>query len=993
MMTAQATPPSADFTSLLASTLSPDQKSRQAAEQHLQQASAMPGFMGALAHILSSATQPVPIRQSAAVYLKNFIDKHWIPDDDESDPVQIGSSEKDAIKSQMLALMIHTASLPQVHKQLRECLHSLVRWEFPEKWLPLVDQMSQSLSSESSVISGLTALFEVFSWKGYDNDALTEELHARFAPTLLDLAQKGLSAGTEQGHAVARWVCKCFRAAVQFRFSYPLLGHYGVWHELFCAIIALPTNGVKVQDMDDLEEMSLFRLKKAALQAQNRVFGRYGIAKKTSTQEQVQAFSQTYLPSLAPAVLQLNLKLIEDYLNSKAIVTDSMFMLLCDLLEDAVGCKPLWKSGLSSHALPIIQHFLFPRVCFSADEQEEWESDPVEFVRSRLDPYEEYESPSTVSLNLIVSMVKKHKKSLLHGLFAFLNGLLPSNNPQSSVQRQEGALRILGSLIKTIDKALKQTGHLVDSLLLPILSSPSNPLLQMRAAWALEQFSTDVHLPRDVSVKAFLVCFDVLKTTQDLPVKVQCAITIGSLLDEEAVQMAAAPCVLPMMELILDLTNSIDIEALSALIEKLVNMYATDLAPYAAQLGQQLVNTFMRMLPASVPAEQDFEFDGAERMMSAIGLLRALSTLASAMSSNDEIIAQLEVLFVPMLVSVFEKRIMDVYDESFTLACEITFYRKRIAHEGYWRLYELIFALAERPCGLDHISDICTLLDNYVTYASAHILANAKWASQLFSLIQRILSGSESSYLDEYNYVCTVVTSLFLSQPTGLPAASIIPLLDHRLSIEVHEQSDNSIGKLLQVYLSILFHYHQPAILQTLKPQFWEQLVKQSRHFTRVFDKKLVICGLAPILDQLPTVHVLQVYLSAVETLPKAVERRQKLAEQDQDGDDDSVSDQGFYSSSEGELDMDSEEEKPAKGGNGESISEWSDEGDDESFGGDDDEGDEIWEEEFNVETPLDHLDVAQVVQATLPKLARHAPLFDQLPYDQRLFLNTLFPH
>jgi importin-7 len=982
-------------------TLSPDQSVRVAAEKQLAHiASSLPNFSTDLLSFLLHGDYDLALKQAAAVYLKNHVEEGWSKE-------AISSEEKQVFKEMIVPAMIRCQNQVPVHKQLRECVHRMVREEFPGKWPSLVDQIQQCLTDGSSTISGLIVLYEVIAWKGYDNDPVTEEIHARFSPLLLHIAQSALKLASEEGYSIIRWVLKVFRAAVLFSFSYPLLHHFDPWNHLFCEIISLPTPAMYLPSGEDdkgedLEDTGFWKMKEWAFICQNKVFSRYGNEKKSCSSTAAIEFQKRYLHTYAASVFTVNMRLIESIISKTAFTPECIFIELCEYLQTAVKCNELWKkSGLKSHMQQIIQLFLFPKVCFSQEDYEEWRDDPVEFIRSNLDPYEEYETASTSALNLISDTVRARTKTVFEGLLVFINTTLhDSQHPE----RQEGALRMLGSLVSQIKKnehLSSQVNHLVSQLIFPLLSGNQViPYLKMRAAWTLEQFATDFNFDDQIALQAFHVLFNNLSNKNDLPVRVQSVLAISSLMDVDAVQKAIeGQSALKLTELVLDLANQVELESLGSLIEKLVTMYSEDLAPFSSQLAQQLAGTFVRMINTvhSTDNEGNLDFETTDKMMTAIGIIRALVALVESMSANKTIMLSLSLVIGPLVSEIFSRRVVDVYDETFELLLQLTFHLKSIP-DHLWDLFDLMFSVFEIS-GIEIISDFTSVLDNYISYGSAKISSTPAYLQKIVLLCQKVLSREDSSCWDEFNSICIVLESLFLNNQHILSLDDIkvmISLLEKRLTVEIKDGSKASIIHLLEVFLSILIS-HQQSILPHLPSLFWEQLVLRQKNFTRVHDKRLIITALSSVLPFLNDSKVLEVYVEAVMTLSDAMKKRQKLI--DESGSDDSDLDDDYYYTNDSDYDsIDSGADEGQEGitsrssskmeqdaGSDSSSYNWSDSEFDDFDDGSDDE---ILEENLGTETPLDHIDVSSLIKASV-KGVDHS-VINGMSEEKKEFFKTL---
>jgi hypothetical protein len=90
----------------LASTLTPNQQERQAAEAALKSLQTVQGYLTALFTVVSSVEAKPEVRQAGAIYFKNLVLKHWDnrPDRDAEDPdaVIFAEEEKASVRALLL---------------------------------------------------------------------------------------------------------------------------------------------------------------------------------------------------------------------------------------------------------------------------------------------------------------------------------------------------------------------------------------------------------------------------------------------------------------------------------------------------------------------------------------------------------------------------------------------------------------------------------------------------------------------------------------------------------------------------------------------------------------------------------------------------------------------------------------------------------------------------------------------------------------------------
>ncbi|CDO76999.1 hypothetical protein BN946_scf184298.g26 [Trametes cinnabarina] len=131
----------AELPSLLLASLNPS--TRKQAEQTLQQLSVQPGFLTHLLSLVLQSSQDRAVRLAASVYLKNLIKSRW-----EDDEPPIADADRVALREALVPAMIQlsNASDKAVRAQVAESISLIAKVDFPESWPDLADKLVMSLS-------------------------------------------------------------------------------------------------------------------------------------------------------------------------------------------------------------------------------------------------------------------------------------------------------------------------------------------------------------------------------------------------------------------------------------------------------------------------------------------------------------------------------------------------------------------------------------------------------------------------------------------------------------------------------------------------------------------------------------------------------------------------------------------------------------------------------------------------------------------------------
>nr|VWP01251.1 Succinate-semialdehyde dehydrogenase (EC [Ganoderma boninense] len=179
----------AELPSLLLASLRPD--SRKHAEQSLHSLSLQPGFLTHLLSLVLQSAQDRAVRLAGSVYLKNLVKSRW--DDDEP---PIAEADRAALREALVPAMIQLSnpSDKAVRAQVAESISLVAKCDFPERWPDLVDKLTVSLSDSNFEINVgvLETAHSIFRpWRAETrSDALFTEINyvlTRFTNPFLSL--------------------------------------------------------------------------------------------------------------------------------------------------------------------------------------------------------------------------------------------------------------------------------------------------------------------------------------------------------------------------------------------------------------------------------------------------------------------------------------------------------------------------------------------------------------------------------------------------------------------------------------------------------------------------------------------------------------------------------------------------------------------------------------------------------------------------------------
>ncbi|KAF9027107.1 Cse1-domain-containing protein [Hymenopellis radicata] len=131
-----------ELPSLLLSSLNP--ATRKQAEQQLDALSVQPNFLALLLSLVLDQSQDRAVRLSASVYLKNITKLKW-----EEDVQPLRENDKASLRSQLVPAMLALSNPADkaIRAQVAESVSLIAALDFPTKWPDLIQQLVASLSA------------------------------------------------------------------------------------------------------------------------------------------------------------------------------------------------------------------------------------------------------------------------------------------------------------------------------------------------------------------------------------------------------------------------------------------------------------------------------------------------------------------------------------------------------------------------------------------------------------------------------------------------------------------------------------------------------------------------------------------------------------------------------------------------------------------------------------------------------------------------------
>lgn len=758
----------------------------------------------------------------------------------------------------------------------------------------------------------------MFRWRSNNRrDGLDNIIKTTFE-TLLHIGEGLVVEDHELAGDMTRMVLKIYKSVIWLELSPELqkMSSLVSWGQLLLKIITkqLPDEAVS-QDREARESYIWWKAKKWAYFCLDRLFSRYGDPTQLGGQaaQDYSEFAKMFSTTFAPEILKCYLSQVQNWAaNAEAHwLSPRALYFIGAFLDNSVKPKPTWAI-LKDNVDSLVEHFVFPQICQTSDDLELWESDPREYINKRIDVYDDFFSPDVAAVNFLVSCCSRKKSTCFLHTLEFANKELVHYAELSMASKQpirkEAALRMVGSVAHIILKDNSSVKPLMEqffvSHVFPEFDSPHG-YLRARACEMMNRFADLEFKDQQNLARAYQGVMKCL-TESELPVRVEAALALQPLIRQDFIHDSMVTNIPQIMRVLLQLSNEIDIDSLSNVMEEFVEVFANELTPYAVELAEQLRDNFMRIMQEAAEngggtAEEGFGWDNIDdKSLAALGILNTIGTLILSLENTLETLGRLEETVLPVLNLVLQHEIIDLYAEVFEIIDSCTFAAKAIS-PTMWGVFQTLYTTFS-VSGADYIDEMLPCLENYITFGPDMLASNRDYQAMVFDIIQSVFVNDRLGVQDRL--AVTKLAQMFLLNLRGHIdhyLHSLMAIILGRLS-NPKEPKIGSYRLYLIETLVTAIYYNPAAGLQFLESNggttaFFNLWLSSLGLFIRVHDKKLVILTILSLLalpmEAIPEsvrpgwTMLSTALLDVFSTYPEALARREaaqkKLTTEDSD--------------------------------------------------------------------------------------------------------------
>ncbi|KAK0725706.1 armadillo-type protein [Lasiosphaeris hirsuta] len=1000
--------------SCIIATLDADADVRRRAELQLKQAEEQPGFTDVLLDLVQSE-QNVNLQLPTVIYLKNRVNRAWQRQEHYPTESVIPEDAKARFRDRLLPILAGSPNL--VRHQLVPILQRVLHFDFPERWPTFMDYTIQLLNTNEapSVLAGLQCLLAIcraYRFKANDGDSrahFDKIIEASF-PRLLVICNELVNQESDEAGEMLHIALKSYKHATWLELSDHLrqgpvnLG----WCTVFLQTVSKPIPAsAMVEDPPERERHHWWKAKKWAYFNLNRLYIRHGspqaFAEKTN--EGQARFAKEFTAQVAPEILKHYLQEIEKWVAKTVWLSRPCLSYTIVFMDECIRPKEMW-THLKPHLTNLVTHFIFPVLCLSEDDVEKFDDEPEEYLHRKLNFYEEVSSPDVSATNFLVTLTKARRKQTFE-ILKFINEVVNQYElaPEGEKNHiaKEGALRMIGTLAPVIlgkkSPIADQVEYFIVRYVFPEFTNQQG-FLRARACDTVEKFEQLNFKEQNSLLTIYRHILDCMADPK-LPVRVTAALALQPLIRHDIIRTSMQQSIPTIMQQLLKLANEADIDALANVMEDFVEVFATELTPFAVALSEQLRDTYMRIIRELLENNEkrddlDNEYGDFldDKSITALGVLQTIGTLILTLESTPDVLLHIEGVLMPVIQVTLENKLYDLYNEVFEIIDSCTFAAKQIS-PTMWRAFELIHTTFKSGAEL-YLEDMLPALDNFVQYGTPQLIQSPQYVEALFEMVSDMFIDGKVGGVDRI-CACKLAEAMMLSLRGHIDncALGFITMAMGVLSTQDVKVKSYRIHLMEMVINAI---YYNPILsLQILETHGWTNKFfslwfGSMEAFTRVHDKKLCIMAIVALLninaEQVPASvsvgwpRLLQGITILFTSLPAALKNREEALKDDfhlensnygydEDEDEEWNDDEANWNAEE-----EAEESNDAKDESTAYLEFLNEEA--QKFGNTEPDysEEELGEDSVLLESPLDKVDPYSVFRVSLLKLQQEQPQF-----------------
>lgn len=837
-----------------------DPELQKEAEQELDKIFKIIDFAPSILKVVTNDQVQHATRQAAAIYFKNMVTNYWeenFKTSEENLQFAIHENDKTFIRGVIVEAICRTPKL--LRSQLSTAFQTICKADFPLKWPNLADQVLERLNSNSieEFGAGLVVLYQLckcYSYKKAEECEARNEVLKVAMPLLYARMVQILNDQTDSVVEIRKLMLKIFHSVTQYFYPLDTIPNEAcqLWFVVCQNILEqeLPPMVAQLDDDDERAACVWWKIKKWASRIMHRLFERFGSPGNTisSTYDKFAAwFLKTLaIPGMISCLATLEKKRQGQFIAPRVLQHTLQYTTIC------VNHSVCWLK-LKAQLSMLVQEVIFPLLCFSKEDEELWNDDPLEYIRTKFDIFEEFYSPVNAAETLLILACTKRKEVLPQTL-QFAVGVL-THSPPVEPQKREGALRLIGCLADVLLKKKMYKVQVENMLITQVIPQFGSDLgfMRARACWVVNQFASVKMKEAETLVnvtQGIVNC--ILSEQEQLPVKVNAAVALHSVIGyQERSHAIIKPVVAKILEVVLKLIRETVNDDLNGVIQRLISTFEDDIAQYAVNIAHHLAETFKVVL------ERDDDENVEDRAMTAMGLLNTIESMVNVLEDNKPIMQQLEPIVLSIVGYVLQNNSQEFYEEILSLVDSLTV---SAISPSMWQLFDYLFSMFSQE-GYDYFLDFLPPFHNYITVDTPAFESDPSRIEKIFVVCRQVLTNEEAN--EDFEMHAAKLLEVLIIQCSNETIAASIPhflqLVFDRLSKEIKcselrtmciQVVIAALYKNADLVLQILNNTKMPNSDQSITHSFITQWMSDLDCFFGLHDRKLCVLGLCTLLEQ-----------------------------------------------------------------------------------------------------------------------------------------------
>ena len=412
---------------------------------------------------------------------------------------------------------------------------------------------------------------------------------------------------------------------------------------------------------------------------------------KKSLDDFLLEFDKTYAGTLCEANLGILLRKKEQFVGTKAL--NSALRFVASAIKNAK-----MRKLCAPHIQTILFDLTLPLMLISEQEWRLWSENPIEYVRMQVD----FSNPWNVKrtnqdlIKAICNIKKTRKNKISDYLAAYLGTVasaLAQAQPTDDFRHKEALMHAFGLLnlhMAASDECAANAEPLLQQHVYAELRSDSG-FMRARACWVYGQFA-QFEFKSDEHLAAALDALYQNLSHGDLPVRVNAAIALIKLLDQETAVTFIRPGLNDVIKIYLKLIDDIDYDELIESLRKIVDVFEDEIGPHAEDLCGKLGEAYLRLheqKKASQEGGAALELD-SETSLSCEGLMSAIRRILQSVNGRSlELYPRLEQALQQPILATLQDVDTASTDEGLTCLAELLYHQETVSGT-MWGFFQLI---------------------------------------------------------------------------------------------------------------------------------------------------------------------------------------------------------------------------------------------------------------------------------------------------------------